>query len=432
LYQIRNYPGLILVLLVGVYELPGPALFYWNVEVPAIQAAQLVFGEMANTDTIFAHVLTLIVFFLSFAAASVLGHLQGGQSFANVLERNKLNDLYAHSQPRLGRVLKVFGGCLALVILAFGIVSVLHEEGLRRLDDYLGGDYEGLRVFSYGIGLLPVLTCFAVVLYVRGQKTLAAVMFVAALPLLYEIFLTSRRQYFLPALYVILMWQLYGSSKRLSWVSLAGVVAVVLLFFGAQYSLRERVTGDDVTITDSVLEGSLAPQLGEFVAIGATSLYSYPVVEERGVTYGSQFAVTALNAIPFAKLGNALFPDEAQQFMDIARTVSPFGGLSMIAECYLSFGRAGVVLLALLMALLAGKFHRRLIDFYSRRRFSATNILFVSVGCVLLGKYRSGVSDAFIAFTSMALLFAALYLLAMLLEAVLFQDLVSVREKSNN
>jgi hypothetical protein len=224
---------------------------------------------------------------------------------------------------------------------------------------------------------------------------------------------------------------LYGSNKRLSWVSLAGVVAVVLLFFGAQFSLRESVTGANVTIADSVLEGSLGPQLGEFVAVEATSLYSYAVVEERGVTYGSQFAVTAINAIPFAKLGNALFPDEAQQFMDIVRSVAPFGGLSMVAECYLSFGRVGVFILASLMALLAGKFHWRLLNFYSRRRFSAANILFVSVGCVLLGKYRSGVSDAFLAFTSMSILFAALYLLAMLLDEVLFRNLVRLHHKND-
>ena len=430
LYQVRNYPGLILVLLVGAYELPGLLLFYIRIEVPAIQSAQAIFDEIANPDTVFSHVLTLIIFFLSFAAASVLGYLRGGQSSENTLKRNELNALPRPSRPRLGRVLKVFAGCLVVVILAFGIVSVLHEEGLRRLDDYLGGDYEGLRVFSYGIGLLPVLTCFAIIHYVRGHRILAAVMLVAALPLLHEIFLSSRRQFVLPVLIVILMWQLYGSNKRLSWVSLAGLMAVVVLFFGAQFSLRESVTGADVTITDSVLEGSLAPQLGEFVAVGATSLYSYPVVEERGVTYGSQFAVTALNAIPFAKLGNAVFPAVSQQFMDIVRTVAPFGGLSMIAECYLSFGRAGVIVLGLLMAVLAEKFHRRLIDFYSRRRFSATNILFVSVGCVLLGKYRSGVSDALLAFTSMSILFAALYLLAMLLDTVISPNLVHVRRNN--
>ena len=92
----------------------------------------------------------------------------------------------------------------------------------------------------------------------------------------------------------------------------------------------------------------------------------------------------------------------------------------MIAECYLSFGRAGVAVLGLLMAVLAGKFHRKLIDFYSRRRFSAKSILLVSIGCVLLGKYRSGVSDAFLAFTSLSILFAAIYFLAVLLDAVLF------------
>ncbi len=202
------------------------------------------------------------------------------------------------------------------------------------------------------------------------------------------------------------------------------------MFFGLQYSLRERVIGDDVTITDSVLEGSLAPQFGEFVAIGATSLYSYPVVEQRGVTYGSQFAVTVLNAVPFAKLGNAVFPAAAAQFLDIASTVAPFGGLSMIAECYLSFGRAGVVVLGLLMAVLAAKFHQRLIDFYSRRRYSATNILFVSVGCVLLGKYRSGVSDAFLAFTSMSILFVALYLVAKLFNGLTSSSLVRAHPKT--
>lgn len=418
--KVRNYPALIFVLLVGAYELPGLALFYIRVEVPAIQSAQAIFEEMATPATVLAHVVTLFVFFLSFAAASVLGHLGGSHSSEKSWRRNALNALPGLSQPRLGRVLKVFGGCLAFLIFVFGIVSVLQEEGLRRLDDYLGGDYEGLRVFSYGIGLLPVLTCFAVIHYVRGQRIRAAVMLVAALPLLYEIFLSSRRQFILPVLMVILMGRLYGSNKRLSWLSVAGVITVALVFFGLQYSLRERVMADDVTIRSSVLEGALAPQLGEFVAIGATSLYSYPVVEEHGITYGSQFVVSALNAVPFIKLGNALFRDDAQRFTDITRTVAPFGGLSMIAECYLSFGRAGVVVLGLLMAVLAGKFHRRLIDFYSRRRFSATNVLFVSVGAVLLGKYRSGVSDAFLVFTSMSILFAALYLLAMLLDPVIF------------
>jgi hypothetical protein len=55
------------------------------------------------------------------------------------------------------------------------------------------------------IGLLPASTCFAVVLYVRGQKNLAAVMFIAALPLLHEILLTGRRRLILPVLILILM-----------------------------------------------------------------------------------------------------------------------------------------------------------------------------------------------------------------------------------
>ncbi len=430
LYQVRNYPGLILVLLVGAYELPGLALFYGNVEVPAIQSAQSLFGEFANADMIFSHVITLIAFFLSFAIASAVDYRRDSRSFANASEQHKSNALRHPSQPHLSRVLKVSYGCLAFLILVFGVVSVLQEEGLRRLDDYLGGDYEGLRVFSYGIGLLPVLTCFGVVLYVRGQKLMAAVILVAALPLLYEIFLTSRRQFFLPVFFVILLWRLYGSNEPLSWLSRAGVLAVVLVFFGLQYSLRERLAGNDVTIAGSVLEGSLAPQAGEFVAIGATSLYSYPLVETRGVTYGSQFAVTVLNAVPFAKLGNALFPDTTQQFADITSTVAPFGGLSMIAESYLSFGRTGVVVLGLLMAVLAGKFHRRLIDFYSRRRYSATNILFVSVGSVLLGKYRSGVSDAFFAFTSMSILFVALYLMAKLFNGLTSSSLVRAYPKT--
>jgi hypothetical protein len=252
-------------------------------------------------------------------------------------------------------------------------------------------------------------------------------MLLAALPLMHEIFLTSRRQFFLPLVFVILLWRLYGFNKLLSWSSRAGVVALVLLFFGLQYSLREKVAGEDVTITSSVLEGSLAPQLGEFVAVAATSLSSYSIVEQRGLTYGSQLGLAALNAVPFVKLGNALFPDATRQYAEITSTVAPVGGLSMIAECYLSFGRTGVVALGLLMAVLGGKFHRRLIDFYSRQRFSAANILFVSVGCVLLGKYRSGVSDALIAFTSMSILFAALYLLAKPLKAVLFSSPIRVQ-----
>ena len=118
--------------------------------------------------------------------------------------------------------------------------------------------------------------------------------------------------------------------------------------------------------------------------------------------------------------------------MDILRTVAPIGGLSMIAECYLSFGIAGVVFLGLLTATLTGFFHLRLLKFYSLQQFSAANILIVSVGCVLLGKYRSGISDAFLVFTSMSILFAALYLLAMFLDAVIFRNLVHVRQKSES
>ena len=337
---------------------------------------------------VFSHVLTLVVFFLSFAVASVRGLQEKRQSFANALEQNKLNE----SLQTFETAIEPSAEGLRLL---FGIGNSCVRNRKRGAG---GGPTMARRLPWLRIrrtsslqlwhGLLPVLICFAVVLYVRGQRLLAALMLVAALPLLHEIFLTGRRQFFLPALIVILMWRLYGSKKRLSWISLAGVVAVVLVFFGLQFSLRQSVTGDEVTIKESTLEGSLAPQLGEFVAGGAISLSSYPVVEERGVTYGNQFAVTVLNAVPFAKLGNALFPAVKQQFVEILSTRGTDWRFVHDRRVLFVLRNSGCNHSSFAMAILARKFHRQLIDFYSRRRFSATNILLVSVGCVLIGEIQ--------------------------------------------
>jgi oligosaccharide repeat unit polymerase len=423
LYRVRNYPGLFFILLVGAYELPGPALFYWNLEIPAIEAAQFIYGEVANATTVFSHVLTLMFFLFSFTLGSIFDHLSGRRRTQAAFEQRLRHAKPGYPKPSLGADLKTLGVCLAITVFAFGIASVTQGEGWKRLDDYLGGDYEGLRVFSYGIGLLPVVACLALVFHIRKSNSMTALLVFAALPLLYEVFLTSRRQFFLPVLIVIFMWQLYSPRKRISWLSLASMAGLVLVFFGFQYSLRERIMGDDTVISSSLLEGVLAPQAGEFVSVGATSLYSYPLVESRGLTHGSQFVVTLANSVPFVKLGNRLFPSTARRFTDIASTVAPFGGLSMIAECYLSFGRTGVIVLGLLMAILAGRFHRTFISLFSKYRFSATNVLLTSYGAVLLGKYRSGMSDAFLTFTSMSILFFTIYLVALFMNgAVLFRS----------
>lgn len=415
LYRARIYPSLTLVLLVGLYELPGLALVFTAFDVPAIESAQRILKGVVTEDTALAHVITIDCFLVAYAIASVFVRVRSGRS------RKKATKPYSGIQPtelarpKLNRSLKAYAACLSLLMLVFGIVSSLQDEGTQRLDAYHGVVYEGLRVFSYSLSLVPMVTCTAVLLYACGRRLQPAVMFVASLPMLYEIFLSSRRQFFLPAIFVLIAWRLYGSTHRLSLASLGAILAGILIFFGLQFSVRQEATGVDVMFAESAFEGTIGPQLGELVAVGATSLYSYPLVEERGVTYGMQLVVVALNAVPFAKFGNALFPEVSTRFTEAWKTVAPNGGLSMIAESYLSFGRSGVALLGFILAVLAWKFHQRLIDLFSRKRYTVSNIFFVCIGCVLLGKYRSGVSDALLSSTSLLILFSVVYLLTLVL-----------------
>jgi len=229
---------------------------------------------------------------------------------------------------------------------------------------------------------------------------------IALLPLSHEVFLTSRRQFFAPSVLCLVLIVLYDARLRSRYLIIAGLVTLSLLFFGVQYWLRHEFA--DNADAEGAFEGLLAPQLGEFVAIGSTSFYAWVsfVMEDMLPSYGFHLLYQALNAFPFVKLGDIFYPSYGADLMSAIHQLSPFGGFSIIADALFSLGLYGLLFLAIAVGFAIAIGHK-LLDRHLRNGYVPTilSVYLVSLAATLLLKYRSGLGDIFQAFLTFTLLY---------------------------
>jgi len=170
----------------------------------------------------------------------------------------------------------------------------------------------------------------------------------------------------------------------------------MLFLLSVQYSLREQIAGISGLFAESTLSGIAYPQLNEFIAVGLISFKSVLLLEKLDFTYGFHFLLTILNSVPFLDLGDMIFESYAIQRDAIIKMLAPWGGFSMMAEAYWAFGKIGLILLGILLGISIRFLHIKLLRPFHKEYISSRDVYWVSLVTVLLLKYRSGISDAYL------------------------------------
>jgi|SRR5437762_1439229 len=390
----RHYIFAAAIALLGAYELLGPIILL-VLEDPSTNPALTIFAEYSSEQDLEGFAQALLLFFALFVSAYLLGGRPPGRHVPTRLEF-----------PRMSVGLAIF----PVVILAFGIVSVATGAGQTRLEDYVGIESaaESSRFFAYG-GLLLVACTGIVLNKLSARQIVAALAIVTCVaPLLVELFIAGRRQWFAPSALLMLMFMLY-SPVRFKALLAGGLTCVVAILFALQFALREEVQqGSTGFETQALAFAVLAPQLGEFVGIGSTSLHAWNsfVTGQTPVTNGVHWAFHALNTIPFLRLGDTWFPQYSADLYRMYNEIAPWGGLSMLADSLMAMGLLGVIVLAVAMGMLCRRAH----EFTARVMRDGMpgdvySLYVLSVVSTLLLKYRSGVGDALQSFVSFSVLF---------------------------
>jgi oligosaccharide repeat unit polymerase len=391
--------------MVGCYEFTAPLLFLMP-EHDVARNAMVLYAEYASDQVLsqFAYGL------LSFVLLVILAYSGGSWYFSSrFLERRTRGGPFH------------WHGIFALAVLLFGFVSMWTGAGQARLEDYsgIGLQTEYSRYFSYG-GLLLVV-CVGLLLNraAAGQWLAVTLIGLCMAPLLIELFIAGRRQLFAPSAFLILALVLYSNLRHKALVTI-GFGVMVAVLFGFQFALREEIQQTDLGGGgESILFAILGPQIVEFVAINATTLYAWNffVLHDSAPTLGSHWAFHALNSVPFTKLGDSLFPKYSAELYDVYGQLAPWGGLSTLADVLYALSWAGVPVLAMLLGICCSFAH-----YYSRQAFrhaampgDARSIYVLSLIATLVPKYRSGIGDMIQTTVSFSILYWAIAVASYLL-----------------
>lgn len=392
--------------LIALYELTAPTLWFFGglLDLSAMDALFGPFADEADVERLLA------------AVAVLLGALTCGYAVPLAWHHNQ--------RPRDGEGSDYV--VLIGAIFAMGAASVYAGAGATRLQDYLGGEERGLPVFNYGLALMVVVLPLLIACWNKRLWWLCSVLLVAIAPLCYEAFAGGRRQFFAPLVFLAIIYALYNPSvkRRLLWFTAAAVFIVV--FFGWQYHLRVELggTGGEETVAAQ----AIFPQLGEFIAIGSTSLYAVALIDGQNMTYGQHIGINLLNTVPYLKLGDIFFSVEGEQYRTLLQQLAPVGGLSALADAWLAFRWLGVALVGLTFGvLLRAAEHALRRVFSSGLPFHPRDVFVICLIATEFVKYRSGVSDMLQAAINFSLLYWAF-----ILAGVVFTDAARLQHALKN
>lgn len=399
LFRRRHYLASLFIAMVAMYELTAPILYQLDIFDDIVSALAL-YASVATEERIREHVLS-VGLYLAFLLIGYLGALWLLRSLG--IPQPASRSPVSFNGPGSARPGFYF---LLLIILVFGIISWAMDAGRVRLLDYLGYDLYGTPFYSYGTLLFVCLAPLAIVAVQRRAWAYLLIVVLCAFPIATEIFISSRRQFFAPTVLYGIFYFLYSDRSPIRHVRLITFIALSLVFFGLQANMRTTITGTALIDQEEALP--LAVQLGEFVAIGSTTLFSVSLINEANFTGFLQFIITGVaNSIPYYKLGDIAFPEYVEYIRSMVEQIAPFGGLSGVAEAYMSAGNFGVGIVGMLTGVLL-MFGERSLRVHMTKPLVPTfgSLYMACVVTTLFMKYRSGFTDAFLTFVAFTFLYA--------------------------
>lgn len=403
---------------VGLYELSAP-VFHEIGDFQDLIPLMWRYETYATDQNVHDHILLAALFLFFFNVAYVVFPFIFHQVFGGRLPSSGS----LGTRPSQTTDLRHYYALIVL-IFAFGAASFATDAGNLMLNDYLlesEGAGSGAVTAFFWYGTLLIVCCAPIISYLYFHKkwTFLVVILSAMSPLIYEVFLSSRRQFIAPALVFFLLQYLYGYHGKHKYLYVTTFLLVAASLLGAQASMRTEFSGDLTSSTTSFAV-PFAAQFNEFVAAGTTTLSSIELIDSSAYTYFGHFFVLGFaNSIPYIKLGNMGFPEYISNFQILYKSIAPIGGFSTIGEAYLAWGELGVITVALIIGSLTRVGHVALSRFFaSTIELPIHGTYLTCITCILLLKYRSGFTDAYMATVN----FTLLYYFVVTFQFLLFRD----------
>lgn len=292
---------------------------------------------------------------------------------------------------------------IALFVFFSGLLSIATDVAASRIQDYNGGDLYTTPFYSYGTSLMIPLVLFLFTSKLKKSYLKYLAIAISLLPLMYVAFLTSRRQIFAAPILAIFIYILYRTDIKNKLFKILTITLLSFLVFGFQFLERDKAYGTGGR--DTLYEIAIEPQLGEFIAIGNTTLKAWTmfVTDSSQLTYGIHFIHTLLNSIPFLRLGNIINSGYSEEISETFTQLAPWGGLSYIADMYYAFSIYAIPIFGIIYGYIFAK-----LNFYLNKNIKVIDIKFIylaSIQSLIIIKYRSGFCDLLFYITTFTILY---------------------------
>lgn len=356
----------------------------------SVLAAEFSSGNLSR------HVLVFLMFILVTSVAYVFA-LQGRHLKTNGAASN---DKLSRIETRI--VVKKYTIFL-FVLFLFGMTAYYYGAGYVQLLDYSGNQQPatiGLTALFYGKSLIVILIPLLFFLFSSAKGSVRYVfgfyILLAALPLIIQTIITGRRQYIVPMLLSLFLLVIYADNIKRKKVIIAVGLLLFLILGAIQFELRALMQGDHFVASDFFRIYTLFYHVtGELLAIGAITFNTVSLVNLNDMTFGLDTMLHALNSIPFIRIGDKITMFLDLKVSDLYGIITPYGGLSMLSEAWISAGWIGVGMFSVISGVFLAWMHRFYCFNVSYGRFNASfkNMYLFGLSATILSMYRNGLAD---------------------------------------
>jgi hypothetical protein len=289
---------------------------------------------------------------------------------------------------------------LICAVFIFGLLSIFDNSGTRMLQYYSSNDAysSSLSVpfFFYGTFLLNFLAVLVIPCIERKNWGQLFIIVLASLPIISQIFIAGKRQFWVPEFMVIIIYLFYSQRNKINLkIWLPAIVAIATIGMGVQFKLRLEEQGDISGGSDffSLLFIPLIEELAGVAHVGQ-STWDYFIEGNQPIQYGLHWLFVLSNSIPYFKLGNMLWPQYKNEIDGLYYTLAPYGAMPIFADAIIGFGLLGIGIAGATIGSLTAIAHRKL-EMYFEQDFylSGRSVFALSLICTLSLKYRSGIGD---------------------------------------
>lgn len=397
----RHYYFALLYFWVGIYENVGQLYFAFFEDFNFGVNVQRIIEPYVTESVLINYRLVLIGFFLFMAIIYFLMDKYDKCPSSPIIIKSTVSDF----------------NFLFFGVILFGIIAVATNAGSVRQLDYLSNIYRDTKenpALPYGQHLLVCAVGLLWYSILNRRWWYALIIALSIAPITFELFIAGRRQVFMPSVLLVLMLVLYNNTIKNKRRVVIVLSLAISAFTAYQFSNRTgSIEFDPIQIIF---------QFSELLLIHATSLVSFSVVDVNSISFGQIYVVDLLNSFPYFRLGDFILNAFGKKPWSYdSETVTPMGGLSMIADSILAFHVFGPFILAFFMAAIAHFYHRRFRIYTQYSSFANFNaMLILPIGVIFVMNYRNGFSHLIKGVVSFCLIYIFFTYLSQFIKRLLF------------